>query len=404
VQDDLARILDGWKSDEAVYIGLLFMLFVAPRFLQRYRIPSALTALLIGAVAGPGLGLLHEDPTVNLLSTLGIVALFLFAGLDVAPRELARESRTLVEHVIVGGAALAGVGWLVSRTLGLEARPALLVALALLTPSTGFILDSLVSWGSSDSERFWIRSKAIAAELMALAVLFVALQSTSLARLALSALIMAAMVALLPWIFRWFATVLVPYAPKSEFGFLIMVAVTCAVVTRSLGVYYLVGAFVVGVAARQFRNSLPALASDRMVTAIEAFGSLFVPFYFFHAGSELVRSDFSQAAALTGLVMVVLFVPFRLALVVVHRLARLGETVAQSQRIGIAMMPTTVFALVIVDILRDRFQAPSALLGGLVVYTVVATAIPGLFLKVPMADFDQELLGAQIDPDPAPRG
>ena len=68
---------------EVAFVVLLFGLFVVPRMLQRYRMPSAMTALVFGAVAGMGFGLLQGDPIVSLLSTLGIVALFLFAGLEV---------------------------------------------------------------------------------------------------------------------------------------------------------------------------------------------------------------------------------------------------------------------------------------------------------------------------------
>ncbi|OYV72901.1 MAG: hypothetical protein B7Z74_04760, partial [Deltaproteobacteria bacterium 21-66-5] len=68
---------------ELDYVALLFALFVVPRVLQRFRLPSAVTSVALGALAGLGLGLFESDPTVRLLATLGIVALFLFAGLDV---------------------------------------------------------------------------------------------------------------------------------------------------------------------------------------------------------------------------------------------------------------------------------------------------------------------------------
>ena len=256
---------------EVAYVALLFVLFVVPRILQRYGVPTAVTAIAFGAFAGMGLEflmgspILHDDPTVELLSTLGIVSLFLFAGLDVQVTELRREMRILIEHVVIGAAGLAivtiGIIAVVTAWVGDSAvRPSLLIALALLTPSTGFILDSLGRWGLSEGERFWIRSKAIATELVALAVLFFVLQSASWELFTLSAVALIAMIAVLPAIFRWFASAVIPHAPNSEFGFLMMVGAACAVVTRSLGVYYLVGAFAVGMAAQQFRRQLPALA------------------------------------------------------------------------------------------------------------------------------------------------
>lgn len=155
---------------ELTYIILLFVLL-------RFRIPSAITSLGLGAALGMGLGHFVQDSTVELLSTFGIVSLFLFAGLDAEVDELRREARILVEHVLIRMLLLAVTAALVAWSLDLESRPAVLVALALLTPSAGFILESLDGLAVSARERFWIRSRAVASELVALAVLFVTLQA-----------------------------------------------------------------------------------------------------------------------------------------------------------------------------------------------------------------------------------
>jgi Kef-type K+ transport system membrane component KefB len=379
-------------SGEVTYLALLFGLFVVPRFLQRYRIPSAVTALVFGAVAGIGFGAFRGDPTVSLVSTLGIVALFLFAGLDVRMSELRAQRVVLVEHVLLNLLALGLAIVVVVWAFGIGPRAASLVALALLTPSTGFILDSLSRWGLSIDEQFWIRSKAIATELVALAVLFVVVQSTSATTLSLSALAMVGMIAVLPALFRWLASGVVPHAPNSEFGFLLMVAAACAIVTRELGVYYLVGAFAVGMAAQEFRRQLPLAASERMLGAVEAFAALFVPFYFFHAGLVLQREDLGLQALGLGAVFLVLAIPFRLGLVVLHRFVRFGEAARESLRVGVPMLPTTVFTLVIAEILRNQFAISSAIFGGLVVYTFVNTVIPAFVMRAPAPEFRDELL------------
>lgn len=373
---------------DLLYLILLFSLFVVPRLLQRYRIPSAVTSFALGAAAGIGAGLFTHDPTVNLLSTLGIVALFLFAGLDVDLDALRGEVQVLLQHVLVRLLALWLVAWAIARLAGLDARVATLVALALLTPSTGFILDSLDGFGLSERERFWVRSKAIATELVALGVLFVTLQSASPAQLGISAAVLIAMILVLPLVFRVFARVVVPHAPRSEFTFLVMLAVACAVITRELGVYYLVGAFVVGMAATRFRERLPAIASERMLHAVEAFASFFVPFYFFHAGLELRREAFTLPALGLGVLLLAVIVPLRLAMTGVHRRLALQEPVRGAMRIGVTMLPTLVFGLVIAGILRDRYDAPPVLTGAVIFYTVASTLIPSLVLRVPPPDFE----------------
>lgn len=373
---------------ELSYVALLFALFVVPRLLQRYRIPAALTAFALGAVAGLGLNLFREDHTIHLLSTFGIVSLFLFAGLDVELHQLRSEAGVLVQHVALRGALLVLVALAAARLFDLDPRASTIVALGLVIPSTGFILDSLRTLNASERERFWIRAKAIATELMALTLLLVTLQSTTAARLATSMVALALVIGVLPFAFRLFAKVIVPHAPRSEFAFLMMVAVVCALATRRLGVYYLVGAFLVGMAARRFREQLPALASDNMLHAVEAFSSLFVPFYFFHAGLQLRATDFSLAALGTGALLVAFVLPLRLAFVAVHRYLALGERLTTSLRIGVPMLPTLVFTLVMVEILRERAAVPTYLLGGMVIFTIVNTLLPSLWSRNAAPDFE----------------
>jgi Kef-type K+ transport system membrane component KefB len=372
---------------ELDYVLLLFALFVVPRVLQRFRLPGAVTSVALGAVAGMGLGLFQGDATIHLLATLGIVALFLFAGLDVEFRELRAEAAVLTQHIVIRIVALAAVAAAAAAAFGLGWRPAVLVALALLTPSAGFVLDALGALDVTERERFWVRSKVIATELLALGVLFVTLQSTTLGRLALSTAILVALVALLPVVFRMFARWVVPFAPKSEFAFLLMVAVLAAFVTLRLGVYYLVGAFVVGITAQRFRERLPAIASEQMLHAVEVFASFFVPFYFFGAGLGLRGEDFSWAALLVGSGFVAALLPFRVAMVAAHRHVALGEPFRRGVRVAVPMLPTLVFTLVIAAILRDRFALPATLFGGLMIYAVVSTVAPGIVLRTPPPDF-----------------
>ena len=373
---------------EFSYIALLFALFVLPRVLQRWSIPTAITAFGLGAALAMTVGLFTHDPTVELLSTFGIVSLFLFAGLEVDLPQLRKAVLPLAVHLLFRIVSLAAVAWIVWRFMDIGPRPAALVALALLTPSTGFILDTLHVYGLNAQEEFWVRSKAISSEIVALGALFVVLQSETALRLTVSAVILGLVIALLPVVFHWFARRVRPYAPKSEFAFLIMIAVLCAIVTRELGVYYLVGAFVVGMAAQNFRTHLPAMASEQMLHAVEAFASLFVPFYFFHAGLALRPEDFGWGGLLTGAVFLAVGIPLRVFLVSLQRRTMHAQSWRDSLRISVPLLPTLVFTLVLVSILRDRFGAPPYLVGGLIVYTIVNTMIPGLFLRAPTPDYE----------------
>ncbi len=364
---------------DLTYILLLFALFIVPRALQRFRLPSAISSFLLGAGASAS-GLMTQDPTLSLLATFGIVAMFLTAGLEVNGTELRQGARVVIEHAGLRLLIVLGAATVLTLTTEFSFRVGALIALALFTPSTGFILDSLDSLELSQRDRFWIKSKAIATELLALGVLFVALQSTSLERMGIATAALLALVLVLPLLFRFFAARIAPFAPKSEFAFLLMLAVVSAYITRALGVYYLVGAFMVGIAAQTYRTRLPAMSSERTLHAVEAFASVFAPFYFFNAGLHLHAEDFSGTAIALGVGLVIVCVPMRVLLVLLHRRRSLGESARGGLPIAIALAPTLVFSLVIAEILRDRFGIPDYLFGSLIVYTVINTVLPGFLL------------------------
>jgi Kef-type K+ transport system membrane component KefB len=109
--DELAAAVPATLPPELAYVVLLFALFVVPRFLQRYRLPAAVTAVALGAWAGIGLGLFQDDATIQILSTFGIVSLFLFAGLEVDFAELRKEAPVLLQHLVIRGMLLAAATW-----------------------------------------------------------------------------------------------------------------------------------------------------------------------------------------------------------------------------------------------------------------------------------------------------
>lgn len=380
--------MTGALSPELQYMVLVFGLFIVPKALQRFRLPAAVTCLGIGAALNIGFHLFHEDDTVRLLATLGIVAMFLFAGLEVDFAELRQGKKVLLQHVGIQLLLLAGGAWVLRAALGLDLRAALLFALALFTPSTGFILDSLGSLGLSAEEQFWVRSKAIASELVALLVLFLTVQSVDVRRLGLSAFALVALVLILPPVFRVFSRFIAPFAPKTEFTFLILVALLSALITRELGVYYLVGAFVVGLTAVRLRKDLPELSSHKLLAGVELFASFFIPFYFLKAGLHLRAEHFTVRSLVVAGVLLVVVLPIRVFRVAWHRRLALREPWRVGARIGTAVIPTLVFTIVIAEILQERFQLAPELFGGLIVFTIVNTIVPGFALRLPALEFE----------------
>jgi Kef-type K+ transport system membrane component KefB len=272
---------------------------------------------------------------------------------------------------------------------------ACLVALALLTPSTGFILETLARLGLDEQERFWVTTKAIGGELFALLVLFVVLQSVSAERLAWSSAALIAMVVLLPVLFAALGRYVVPYAPGSEFSLLLMVGLLAAYVTKQLGVYYLVGAFLVGMVARLLRERMPAMASEENLRAVKLFASFFVPFYFFNSGINVPSGALQWKSLWLGLALTALVTPLRIGVVWAQRRFLVHEDARSSLRVAVALAPTLIFTLVLAGILRERFAVPDALYGALLVYAAFTTLLPSLALS---RSFDLDVTDLRVPP------
>src|SRR4051812_25622959 len=117
--------------DDLGFIVLLFVLFVIPKALQRYRIPAAVTSLVLGALA-MNLGWIVESPTISLLSTLGSVSLFLFPGREIKGPELQRGAPVLIQPAVIWTMLTAAIAFAATR-FGLTTRAAALTALAIST-------------------------------------------------------------------------------------------------------------------------------------------------------------------------------------------------------------------------------------------------------------------------------
>lgn len=383
-------------SPELLAIVGVALVHLLPKLLQRARIPAPVSALLLGVGVAAAMPELAEDPTVSLLSTMGIAALFLFAGLEVDAEDLGRAPALLVGGLFAQTFALGLATCFGVFGLHLDVAPAMILGLGIVTPSGGFILDGLHSLGGEPAEKPKVRDAALVAELLALVVFFGVTQSTSLGAMVGSLAVMVAMLLLLPVLLRGFARRILPFAPNSEFPMLVLTAVVCAYTTRKLGVYYLVGAFVVGVVARRLKDEVPALASEKNLTAIELFAAFFAPFYFTRAGMLFDPGNVGWKAIGLGVVLLVFATPARIALVAVVRHLATGAPLRAELRIATAIVPTFVFSLVMASVLEQHASAPDFVQGGLLVYAVLNAFVPtAVFSRLPAPEPTPEPL-----PDP----
>ncbi len=371
-------------SGEVTYLALIFGLLVVPRALQRLLIPAPLTSFGLGMVAAVFVPGFTHDATLELLATLGISSLFLVAGLEVDIKAVRKGLWQVMGHLLVRTIMIAAVTWLAIRHLAVSWQTATLIALALLTPSTGFILDTLGQLGLNGSERFWVTLKAIGGEILALLVLFAVLQSGSMEHLARASGELLLMIVLLPLIFLLLGRWVMPYAPESGFSMLVMVGLIAAYLTKQLGVYYLVGAFLAGFTARLLRERIPQLAPTENLRAVRLFASFFVPFYFFHGGMTVPAGALVWESVWLGLAVTAVALPLRIGVQWLQRRFIFREDMHAALKVPVALTPTLIFTLVLATILHEQFQIPDTWYGALLVYAALTTILPTLVLSKPV--------------------
>lgn len=372
-------------TTQVLYLAMVFILLVIPRALQKYRLPAPLSCFAIGMFTIIWIADYSHDDTLSFLAALGISSLFLFAGLEVDLRELKKGFWPLMNHLLIRCLVIAGFTWVGMHYLDFSMQISGLLALALLTPSTGFILESLHGIDLDDNEEFWVKSKAIAGELLALLLLFFFLKSGSTSDLGISAAVLLGIGFGLPLLFMFLGRIVIPFAPGSEFSLLIMVGLIAAYLTKQLGVYYLVGAFFTGLAARQLREKMPTLASDDNLHAVQLFASFFVPFYFFYGGMNVPNGALQWESLWIGLAITAVVMPLRIGTVALQRIYVNKDHVKSSFDVAIALTPTLIFTLVIATILHQQFGITDTLFGGLLVYAGITTILPSFVLKKPLS-------------------
>ena len=375
---------DFLQLQDVQYMLLFTVVLIVPKLLLRFRVPVALTALALGMVTSLGLGWFQGDQLLLLLSRLGITSLFLFAGMEVDTEVLKENASALSKHVLKATGVVFVASIILYYTLGLNYRPALVLALGLMTPSTGFILSTLKAQAFKEQEEYWIRSKAIAKEIVALFLLFVVLQSDSIEQLLTSTAVIMAMILILPAIFRFFLKRIAPYAPDSEVAFLVLIALVCGVITKKIGAYYLVGAFIVGMTAGRFAHFVDddnKGNSSNTLASLASFFTIFIPFYFYKAGLGFSRELFMYEGFQLGMIFLLVFVPIRVLSVFSTMHFFLKEFWEDRMAIAMNLLPTLIFGLVIAEILNEEFQAPPNVVSGLVIYTIVTSIIPAVLYR-----------------------
>jgi Kef-type K+ transport system membrane component KefB len=381
---DLVRagLIEPTMQGVDVELGFLLIicgLLVVPKALQRARIPAPLTCLIIGIVV-VHFGSVRDGGAIQFAAVLGITSLFLFAGLEVNFAQLRRRATAMLGYAGLRLASLVVLAVIAGYLLDTIWQASVLLALALLTSSTGFILDSLDRFTLTEHERDTIGGEAIVGELLALVILFVVMQSTDTLRLTEATGALIGLIVAVPLVYFALARWVLPHAPGSELSLLVTVAIAAAFFTNRLGVEHLLGAFAAGVIASQMPTRGSLLQSPEAMHAVKLFSTFFMPFYFFRSGLHVPAAAFSAEALGWGLLMCTL-IPLRVGAAFLRRKWS-GDEARSANRVSVSLLPTLIFTVVLGQILVRDFGLDDALLGGLLFYAFVNTLLPSLLLRV----------------------
>jgi Kef-type K+ transport system membrane component KefB len=372
---------------------LVALLFFLPKLLVKVGLPSPVTEMALGLFLGPTfLGWVEPSELLFGLAGFGISALFLFAGLEVEVRELIERRGPLLQHLFIQLVLFGAAIWVGTR-MNLEFSPAVLVAVAVMTSSVGFIVPALEALGIPSEMASWIKQKAISTELLAIATVLLFSNTASMTDLFIGLGGITALIGIVPLLFLGYHNTILKWAPRTEFSFVMIVALLAAYVTHHLGVHYLVGAFLVGFIARRYlrwcsKQGVEVAGVRAALGSFRFFSAFFVPFFFFLAGATLPEGALTLKAAGFALSLAVLATPLRAGSVMLHRRYSLKESWGEAWKVGLLLGPTTVFSVAIAEILRQRFPVEGWIVGGLILYGAFTSLLPMLTHMVKSTEYE----------------
>lgn len=384
VFDDFVHYLE---VHDLSYIVLIVLLFIVPRILGRIGVPLPMGAFIMGFFSSTELNLFSNSEVVQIFALLGISSLFLYAGLEVNFNDLKENSRILTQHIVVRILTIFSFVGLAIFFMDLSFKVSTLIALAILTPSTGFILESLHSIKISDDQKMWVKLLAISSEIVALIILIL-IQGSSPIMIGFSIITILILALALPLGFRWVANRVSIKTPGADFSFLLLLAVAVGTLTKKMGAYYLVGAFLVGFTVNFYEKNIAHTSNKELEAAARFFAAFFMPFYFFNTGLKLNSSTFSIDSFGVALIFIAITLPIRIGSIILHRRITKAELPKSSLPIAITLLPTLVFGLVMVEILEATGQITPTILGGVVIYTLIMTMVPSAFLRLFLKNLD----------------
>jgi Kef-type K+ transport system membrane component KefB len=315
---------------------------------------------------------------ITVLSTIGIITLFVYAGIEVDGEFLFKHKYFFIQNIIMSFLISIIVGITAYKVFSLSLITALIVALALTIPSASYIISSLNN--SFGKTKNWIRGKAFVGEIFGLFLLIVLRRITDIGLLIFTLAVIIALILILPIILRILFDKIFSKLVGSEFSFIFVVAVISAFITHLLGIHFLVGAFIAGLVSRNFISNISKDDKYHAVTEVKGkqimdgfglFATVFIPFYFFSVGIIIKPDMFSWYTVLISLAICLIISMIRTMTTAIHRMVKIDESFKESVHISNILIPTLVFTFVISEIVYQEYHISYQLYSILMLYGVM---------------------------------
>lgn len=372
----------------------LFIVFVgakvAGELFERMKQPAVIGELLTGVALGPyALGIIKEDVALEVVSTLGVVVLMFFVGLETKRSEIMKVGKT---GLLVGGLGiilpLAG-GYLFGRLyIDVPWQESLFIGTALVATSVGITARVLADRGliTTRIARIIITA-AVVDDVLGLLVLSgvasVVKGSLDVGRLSLvgleAAVFIGLVVVVLPWLVVKSEAVLdelrITHPP---FAIAVAAMLLFAAIAESIGLAAIVGAFFAGMGFAE--------GPDRweLQTKTEPLYELLVPFFFVLMGARVELPLLAEPSVLLpGLALVVIAI---LTKVVGCGVAVAKDGMPTMLAVGVGMVPRGEVGLIVaamgqsLDIIGPSVYAMIVLVVG-VSTLIVPPLLPAVFAR-----------------------
>lgn len=359
-----------------VLLTILVLGLIGPEIFRKLKLPYFSSLIILGAVLGEnGLGVIGSDPVIAFFGFLGFTFLMFMAGLESDISSLKSTRWKVSVMALMNGLIpfLAGFGIVYAFGYGL--LQALLVGIILMSSSVAIIFPAIRSTKLFKKSEGQIMITAVLFEdIFSLVMLAIVLQSVAPITpfpLPVYFAILFSSVILLKWLLPRVAQHILrskllkwEVEHEEQLRFVIVILIAVLVFFSAIGVHPILAAFLVGLLLAD------VLTSRVLREKIHTLGyGLFVPVFFFIAGTEMDLTIFSEFDTRNTLVILLILGAITskfLSGYVGGRIARLSSKHA------------TVFGIISTTQLTTTLAATFAAASLNILDTTLTTAIIGL--------------------------